>query len=120
MLTPDELYGGRDVPAEKPHDEPLLGHLHLHCTLRHAAGAVRGTLDNGVEPLSLVTHSSPYLDNPDSGLQLLLPGDGQSVELPVVECGLDRLAGLQHVAVPHGGGHSRSSPGLSLYLQSDK
>ena len=70
--------------------------------------------------LSLVTLSSQYLDNPDSGLQLLLPGDGESVELPVVERGLDGLAWLQHVAVPHGGRHSRSSPGLSLYLQSDK
>ena len=60
----------------------------------------------------------PHLGNLDDCVDLVVAGDG--VQLAVVQCGLDGLAGLQYVAAAHGGALARPRPGLSLHLESDR
>ena len=43
---------------------------------------------------------------------------GEVVQLPVVQAGLDGAAGLQDVAAAHCGAEPGPGPGLRLYLES--
>ena len=97
VFAAQELDGGREVPAEQPHDEPLLRHLQL--------GEAGG---DGDVP--------GCLHYPDRSLCLAV--QTEAVELPVIEPGLGGTAGLQDVAAAHCGAQTGPRPGLRLYLQS--
>ena len=99
MFAAEELDGSGEVPAEQPHDQPLLRHLQL--------GEAGG---DGDVP--------GCLDYPDRSLCLAV--QTEAVELPVIQPRLDGTAGLQDVAAAHRGAQTGPRPGLRLYLESGR